>query len=110
MVYWFALALAIVFEVAGTMSLKYAAITNSMVYAALTFCCYLLTFTLMWYAIKKLDISLAYAIWAGVGVALITFGGMVLFNESFTPIKIFFIAMIIIGVVGLKISDTAQVA
>jgi small multidrug resistance pump len=106
-IYWLALGLAIVFEVAGTMSLKQAALYNSALYGMLTFGFYLLTFILLWFSIKKLDISLAYAIWAGAGTALITIGGIFLFQEELSPAKIIFTAMIIAGVVGLKLTDPA---
>lgn len=56
----------------------------------------------MWFAIKKIDISVAYAIWAGLGTTLISLMGWLIFKEQITPIKLFFIACIIIGVVGLK--------
>ncbi|MGM0622670.1 MAG: DMT family transporter [Campylobacterota bacterium] len=107
MIYWIALAFAIIFEVAGTVSLKFAALHGSLWYGLLTFLFYLLTFTLLWYAIKKLDLSLAYAIWAGAGTALISIGGIYIFNEQITITKALFLAMIIIGVVGLKLSDGA---
>lgn len=105
MIYWVALGFAIIFEVAGTISLKYSAQHSSALYGFLTFAFYLLTFSLMWYAIKKLDISIAYAIWAGAGTALITVGGFLIFNEQFTYLKLFFITLIVVGVVGLKFSS-----
>ena len=102
MVYWFYLMGAIVFEVLGTMALKYSAVNNSTLYSWLTALLYLIAFTLLWYAIKKIDIGTAYAIWAGIGTALIAVLGVVIFKEDMTLIKASFILMIIVGAVGLK--------
>ena len=48
--------------------------------------------------------SVAYAIWSGVGTVLITVIGVLHFKESVTMIKIACIGLIIIGVVGLNLS------
>lgn len=61
----------------------------------------LLVFTL---ALKKIEISVAYAIWGGVGTALITTIGIFYFRDVVTLQKILFIGLIIVGVVGLNLS------
>ena len=53
-------------------------------------------------AVKTLDISTVYAIWSGVGIALITLIGVWYFAEAMTIQKAACIALIVIGVVGLK--------
>ncbi len=55
-------------------------------------------------ALKRIDVSVAYAIWAGVGTALIAIIGVVHFREPLTLIKVISVGMIIIGVVGLNIN------
>ena len=55
-------------------------------------------------AVKTIDIGIAYAIWAAVGVAVIATIGAVFFHEQLTPMRIFFLAVIIIGVIGLNLS------
>ena len=102
MIYWFYLLGAIVFEVLGTMALKYSSINSSAIYSWITALFYLIAFTLLWYAIKKIDIGTAYAIWAGLGTAFIAVLGVYVFNEDMTLLKASFILMIIIGAVGLK--------
>ena len=102
MIYWIYLLGAIVFEVLGTLALKYSAVNESPLASWLTFIFYMICFTLLWYAIKKIDISIAYAVWAGVGTALITIVGAYIFNEQLTLLKLFFVGLIIVGVVGLK--------
>jgi len=102
MIYWGSLGVAIAFEVLGTLSLKYSSLHNSQLAGWLTLIFYIVSFSLMWYAIKKIDISVAYAIWAGLGTALITLVGAKIFDEVLTPLKLLFVSLIIIGVVGLK--------
>jgi small multidrug resistance pump len=54
-------------------------------------------------AVKKFDISVVYAVWSGLGTALIASIGILYFREPVSAIKIISIALIIIGVAGLHI-------
>ncbi|MBW4551887.1 MAG: multidrug efflux SMR transporter [Aphanocapsa sp. GSE-SYN-MK-11-07L] len=101
---WLYLGLTILFEVAGTTCMKlsqgfsqvWPSIGMAVFYgASLTF----LTLTL-----KKLDVSIAYAIWSGVGTALIAAIGMLWFREPVTFLKLVSIGLIIAGVAGLKLA------
>ena len=64
---------------------------------------YILCFTFLTYALKKIDISLAYAIWSGVGIAIITAVGVLYFNEAANLLKFGCIFLIVAGTVGLKV-------
>ena len=57
------------------------------------------------FAIKKIEISVAFAVWSGVGTALIALIGILYFKEAATMLKIASIFLIIAGVVGLKVSS-----
>ena len=61
-------------------------------------------------SVKSLEIGVVYAIWSGVGITLITLIGLLFFHESISFAKLFFIALIVIGVIGLQLvtSDTEQ--
>jgi len=101
---WFYLILAILFEVAGTTFMKISeGFSKTMPSIAMTIF-YLLSLTMLTFALKKFEVSTAYAIWSGLGVALITIIGVVLFKESLTFAKVFGIILIIIGVVALQLS------
>ncbi len=102
MLAWIYLVISIGFEVAGTFALKYSAITNSPMYSWLTALFYVISFSLMWFAIKKIDISIAYAIWAGAGTALISILGFTVLKEQFSLAKALCLVLIIAGVAGLK--------
>jgi len=104
MVYWFYLILAIIFEVIGTTSMKLSDGFTKTLPSILMFIFYILSLTALTFALKKFDVSTAYAIWSGIGTALITVVGFYLFKESLTPMKIVSIGLIIIGVIGLHLS------
>ena len=55
-------------------------------------------------ALKRLDLSVTYAIWSGVGTALATLIGMAYFREPLTLFKLGSLALVIIGVVGLSLA------
>ena len=57
-------------------------------------------------AIKKVDISVAYAIWSGVETALIALVGILYFKEAATMLKFASIFLIIAGVAGLRIGSS----
>ena len=100
---WFYLIAAIILEVAGTVSMKLSAGFTRLGPSVLLFLFYAACFTALTLALKKLDVSLVYAVWSGVGTALITLIGMTYFREPVTLLKAVSILMIIGGVVGLNI-------
>ena len=58
--------------------------------------------------LKRMDVSIAYAIWSGLGTALIAIIGSVYFNESMTLVKLVSLGLVIIGVLGLNLSGGAH--
>jgi small multidrug resistance pump len=104
MSYWIYLFLAIVFEVIGTTAMKlsegFTKTTPSVVMALF----YILSLVMLTLTLKKIDVSVAYAIWSGIGTALIATIGIVLFGESLSFLKIASLGLIILGVVGLQLS------
>ena len=101
--HWVYLAIAIVLEVAGTTCMKMSEGFTKPWYSVAMFALYALAFTALTLAIKKLDVSVAYAIWAGAGTALIAMIGLVAFDEKLTALKVVCLILIIVGVVGLNL-------
>lgn len=101
---WLYLGLAISLEIAGTTCLKLSEGFTRLIPSVLIFVFYALSFVLLTLAVKVVPISLAYAIWSGVGTALIAVIGFVAFKEPVTLMKVVFIGVIVIGVVGLQLS------
>jgi len=108
MQHWLFLAGAIAFEVAGTVSMKLSEGFTKLIPSVLVAIFYLVSLAALTFALKKIDVSIAYAIWAGVGTALIAIVGVIYFKEPATVIKVISIALIIAGVVGLNLSGAKQ--
>ena len=102
MLSWLALAGAIVLEIAGTVSMKLSHGFTRMLPSVLLFAFYGLSFVLMTIAVKKIDMSVSYAIWSGVGTATIALIGVFACSESLTAVQVVSIALIIASVVGLR--------
>ncbi len=103
---WLYLTLAIVFEVLGTTAMKLSEGFTKTVPSVAMGVFYLLSLTMLTLALKRFDVSVAYAIWSGLGTALITLIGVWYFKEPATLIKLGSIALIIIGVVGLQLQQS----
>lgn len=67
--------------------------------------CYLLSIGLLALALKAIDVSVAYAIWSGLGTALITVVGVILFRESMPIQKVVGIFFVITGIVLLNLAQ-----
>ncbi len=106
--HWLYLTLAILFEVAGTTCMKLSAGFTKPAAAIGMAILYALCFFFLTLALKKIDVSVAYAVWSGVGVALIASIGVFCFREPLTVIKIFGLAAIILGVVALNLQPSAH--
>ncbi|MEL4304576.1 multidrug efflux SMR transporter [Methanococcoides sp. LMO-2] len=96
---------AILFEVMGTTCMKISEGFTKTLPSVLIFVFYGISFILFTLALKRLEVSLAYAIWSGIGTLSITLIGLIYFDESLTALKVGSIALIIIGVVGLNLSS-----
>jgi quaternary ammonium compound-resistance protein SugE len=69
----------------------------------------ILSFYFLSSAVKSIPIGTAYAIWTGIGAVGTAILGIILFGESKEFIRIFFILLIVIGIVGLKIFSKVPV-
>jgi small multidrug resistance pump len=106
--HWALLAAAIVFEVAGTTCMKLSRGFTELWPSVFMFGCYAAAFVCNTLALRKLDMSITYAIWCGVGLALVAIIGMGWFREPVTALKLASLALILLGVVGLGVSTRAQ--
>ena len=104
MQYWFYLAWAILFEVAGTTSMKLSKGFMNLVPSILLFVFYAASFVALTFALRRIDVSVAYAVWSGVGTTLMATIGILYFREPATALKLISIAFIVAGVFGLNLS------
>jgi small multidrug resistance pump len=101
---WLFLVLAIVAEVVGTTCMKLSSGFTQLLPSVAMVIFYGLSLSALTMALKKIEVSVAYAIWSGLGTALIAIIGIFGFKEPATALKIMSILLIIIGVVGLNFS------
>ena len=99
------LAGAILAEVLGTTALKASEGFSKLWPSVWTVVGYLVSFVLLAQTLKTMEVGTAYAIWSAVGTALIVAIGIVFFNESVTLVRMLGIALIIVGVVLLNLSE-----
>lgn len=104
MLAWIYLSVAIATEVVGTVFLRYTDGFTRPAASILVIVMYVLSLWLTALALKGLEISLAYAVWAGVGTAAIAIIGMAAMGEAVNALKLASIALVIGGVVGLNLS------
>jgi small multidrug resistance pump len=104
----FLLSLAIAVEVGATAVLPRAEGFTNVWWSVVTLVGYNAAILLLALVVKQMDVSLAYAIWAGAGTALIAVLGMLFLGEVMTAAKGAFIALIVVGVVGLNMVSTAH--
>lgn len=103
---WFLLVVAIILEVSGTTSMKMSQGFTQFWPSVLVFAFYGLSFTALTLVLKTLDVSVAYAVWSGLGTAMIAVIGVVWFKEPISTFKVLSLLMIIVGVVGLNLSSS----
>jgi len=101
---WLWLGLAIVLEVSGTMCMKLSDGFTRLLPTILIAVFYAASFTAMVMSLKRIELGVAYAVWAGIGTALIASLGVVVFREAATTMKLISILLIISGVVMLHLS------
>jgi len=101
---WLYLILAILLEVTGTTCMKLSEGFTKTMPSILLFVFYTLSFGMLTLALKRIDVSLAYAVWSGVGTALIATIGILWFKEPASPLKLVSIGLIIVGVVCLNMA------
>lgn len=102
--YWIYLTLAIAFEVTGTTCMKLSDGFSRLVPSVIMTMCYLVSFGFLTFALKRVDVGVAYAIWSGVGTALIATIGVLWFREPVSLLKVCGMLAIVAGVVALNLS------
>ena len=100
---WLILLLAGLLEVGWAVGLKYTEGFTRPLPTALTVLSMLASIGLLGLALKSLPLGTAYAIWTGIGTVGTAILGMVLFGEAATTARLACIALIVAGIVGLKI-------
>ena len=99
---WFLLGVAIITEVIGTIALKISNGFTAWLPSIIVVAGYGCSFWFLSLSLKFIQVGVAYAIWAGVGTALIAIAGAIIFKEPFNILKVVSITLIVLGVIGLN--------
>ncbi|KAB0701394.1 quaternary ammonium compound efflux SMR transporter SugE [Pseudomonas aeruginosa] len=101
---WIILFFAGLFEVGWAVGLKYTEGFSKPLPTVLMALAMLVSLGLLGLAMKHLPLGTAYAVWTGVGAVGTVIAGIVLFGESMALLRLASVALIVCGLVGLKLS------
>ena len=101
---WIILFFAGLFEVGWAVGLKYTDGFSKPLPTALTIAAMAISLGLLGLAMKELPLGTAYAIWTGVGAVGTVIAGIFLFGESVALLRLGSVALIVVGLIGLKLS------
>jgi quaternary ammonium compound-resistance protein SugE len=105
--HWLYLAIAVVFEIGYALSVGGSNGFTNRTWSAVAVVFFLLTLWALSRALRTIDVSTGYAVWAGLGAVGAAALGPVFFNETLTLAKAAWLAVIITGVIWLKLADRA---
>ena len=105
---WLALLVAGVFEVGYALSVNGSEGFTDPVWSIVAIVFFLFTLFFLSVALKQIDVGIGYAVWAGIGAVGAALLGPVFFDETLTWTKAFWLAVIIGGVVWLKLADSPK--
>jgi quaternary ammonium compound-resistance protein SugE len=100
---WFILLIAGLFEVVWAIGLKYTDGFSRLWPSVGTVTAMVVSIVLLGLAMKALPVGTAYAVWTGIGAVGTAILGIVLFGESANPGRLISLALIVAGIVGLKL-------
>ena len=99
---WIFLSLGILFEIIALVFMKKSEGFTKLFPILFVFLFYTLALGCLILVLRKMDTSVAYAIWASAGIFIIALVGMIWLNEPVTIIKIVSMLFILLGVIGLE--------
>ena len=105
---WIYLVLAGLFEVVWAIGLKYTEGFSRLWPSVITVSAMTASILLLAMAVKTLPIGTAYAIWTGIGAVGAVLLGIVLFGDSASPLRLACVGLVVLGMVGLKLTGGAH--
>ncbi len=101
---WIIVSLAGIFEIVWALGLKYSDGFSKFWPSLITLISLVLSLSLLSFAMRTLPFTTAYGVWVGIGTIGTIVAGIILFSEPVDPVKVMSLLLILIGVVGLKLS------
>ncbi len=102
---WMILVVAGLFEVAWAIGLKYSEGFSRVWPSIATAGAMIVSIVLLGIAMKNLPVGTAYAAWTGIGAIGTVLLGIVLFGDSASPSRLICVALIMAGIIGLKVVE-----
>lgn len=102
---WFFLMIAGIFEIIWTIGLKYTEGFTKFIPSSITLIAMVLSFWCLSISLKSVPLSIAYAVWSGIGIVGTVVFGIMWFGESGSITKIICITLILAGILGLRVLD-----
>lgn len=103
---WFYLIIAGLLEVVWAVGLKYTEGFTRFWPSFLTVIAMGASFCLLSASMKQIPLGTAYTVWVGIGAIGAVVCGMIFFNESSDFLKLFFISLILVGIIGIKMTSS----
>lgn len=97
---WFCVILGGIIEFFWVSGLKYSTSFLEYFFTAFGICC---SFVLMILATKKVEVSIAYAVFVGIGTAGVALSEILVFNAPTNPLQLTLIVLLILSIIGLKL-------
>lgn len=101
---WLVLFIAGLLEVVWAVGLKYTQGFSRLMPSVITIVAMVASMALLSWAMKSLPVGTAYAVWTGIGAVGAAVTGILLLGESANPMRIASLALIVVGIIGLKLS------
>ncbi|MCK8607262.1 DMT family transporter [Apilactobacillus ozensis] len=102
---WIYLIIAGLLEVCWSTTMKLSNGFTNLVFSISTVVGMVLSFGFLALAIKHLPLSISYPIWTGIGAVGSIIVGVVLFKDQISPITWVFIVMLVVGIIGIKVTS-----
>ena len=99
---WLYLCIAGVMEVFWSTCMKFSHGFTDLKFSVLTIVGMIVSFAFLSQATKVLPLGTSYAIWTGIGALGAVVVGVVIFHESLSPARLLFVALLLVGIIGLK--------
>ena len=102
---WVLLLLAGILEIAWAIGLKYTEGFTRLWPSVGSVVAAVCSIVLLGLAVRNLPMGTAYAVWTGIGTVGIVILGIILFGDSASPLRLVCIGLVVVGIIGLKLSS-----
>lgn len=102
MQYWLLLTLAIASEIIGTVSMKWASVNGGSAGYIFMLVMIALSYIFLSFAVKRIALGVAYAMWEGIGILCITLLSVTLFGETLSAMKMAGLVTLVAGIALIK--------